>query len=181
MKVEYTLTPEDYAAVMHERIQNSPGKPRWPRYLSSVSVIMVVLSQGAFLVVQGVPWPVVTGICLLLAVLLFAVYRFLGPAIFKVSMAGMFRRARTPGMNISLEARPEGLAVTTGATASLTAWEGVDRIVVSDTHAFFYVNNFAAHILPRRAFADEGGFDEFVESARSYQEAAKVSSEAKQL
>jgi hypothetical protein len=126
MKVEYTLTPDDYAAVMHERVHNSPGKPRWPRYLSMASVMMVVLGQGAFLVGRGVPWPVVTGICLPLAVLLFVVvYRFLGPAIFKLSMAGTFRQAGVRGMDISLEVRPEGLAVTTGATTSLTAWRAL--------------------------------------------------------
>jgi hypothetical protein len=82
---------------------------------------------------------------------------------------------------MSLEVRPEGLAVTTETTASLTIWEGIDRIVVSDAHAFFYHKNVATHILPRRVFADERDFEEFVESARSYLEAAKLRSEAKRL
>jgi hypothetical protein len=37
------------------------------------------------------------------------------------------------------------------------------------------------YILPRRVFADERDFQEFVASARSYQEAAKLSSAARQL
>jgi hypothetical protein len=48
-------------------------------------------------------------------------------------------------------------------TASLTTWEGIDRIVVTGTHAFFYLNWIAALILPRRAFADDREFEEFAQ------------------
>src|SRR5262249_36026251 len=125
--------------------------------------------------------PVVAGVSLLLVVLFFVLVRFLRPLIVKLLLAGAFRRARIPATSIGLEVRPEGLAGTTENTASLTLWEGIDRIVVSDTHAFFYLNNVSAHILPRRVFAGERDFEELVESARSYQEAAKLSCEAKQL
>ena len=184
VKVEYSLTPEDYAAAMHECVQNSPGKPRWAQYGSMAAIfpaLLSLLSLGAMLVARGFPWPVAAGVPLLgllLGVLCFVV---LPQLLFKRQMAGIFRRARLPAMSMSLEVRSEGLAVTTGTTASLTIWEGIDRIVVSDTHAFFYRNNMATHILPRRVFAEERDFEEFVESARGYLEAARLSSEAKQL
>jgi hypothetical protein len=100
---------------------------------------------------------------------------------FKRVIARAIRGARLPGRSMSLEVRLEGLAVTTATTASLTTWERIDRIVVRDTHAFFYRNDVATHILPRRVFAGERDFEEFVESARSYREAARRSSEAEQL
>jgi hypothetical protein len=184
VKVEYTLTPEDYAAAMHERVQNSLGKPRWAQYGSVAAIfpaLLNLLGLGAMLVAQGVPWPVAAGVTLLgllLGVLCFVVFP---QWIFKRRMAGTFRRARIPATSMSLEVRPEGLAVTTPTTASLTIWEGIDRIVVSDAYAFFYRNHVASHILPRRVFADERDFEEFVESARSYLEAARLSSEARQL
>src|SRR5262245_55440460 len=159
VKVEYTLTPEDYAAAVHEHVQNSLGQSRWGQYGSLAALFLVFLSQGAMLVAQGIPWPLVAGV-LLLGVLFFVL---LPPLIFKRQTAAIFRRARLPVTGMSLEVRPEGLAVTTGTTASLTSWEGIDRIVVSDTHAFFSRNNVATHILPRRAFADERDFEEFVE------------------
>ena len=177
MKVEYTLTPEDYTAAMPECVQNPLRKPRWTRYGSMASLFLVFLSQGAMLVALRLPWPVVAGV-LLLGVLFFVL---LPPLIFKRQMAGVFRRARLPVTSLSLEVRPEGLAVTTETTASLTIWEGIDRIAVGDAHAFFFRNNVATHILPRRVFADEGDFEEFVGSARSYLEAAKRRSEARQL
>jgi hypothetical protein len=181
VKVEYTLTPEDYAAAMRERLQKSPGVPRWAPYGSMAAGFLSLLSLGAMLVAQGFPWPVVAGL-LLGALLLGVVFLVILPLLmFKRLTAGILRRARIPATSMSLEVRPEGLAVTTPTTASLTVWEGIDRLVVSDTHAFFYRNDVATHILPRRVFADERDFDEFVASARGYLEAAKRSWEAKQL
>src|SRR5262245_9222724 len=143
--------------------------------------LLSLLSLGAVLVAQGFPWPVVAG-SLLFAVLLGVLCFVLLPSlIFKRQTAALFRRARLPVTSMSLEVRPEGLAFTTGTTASLTIWEGIDRIAVTDAHAFFYRNNAGTHILPRRVFADERDFEEFVESARGYLEAARLSSEAKQL
>ena len=177
MKVEYTLTPEDYAAAAHEHLQNLYGKSRGARYRGMAALFLVFLSQGAVLVAQGFPWPFVAGV-LLLGVLCFVL---LPLWIFKSRMAGAFRRARLPVSSMSLEVRPEGLAVTTETTASLTIWEGLDRIAVGDAHAFFFRNNVATHILPRRVFADERDFEEFVGTARSCLEAAIRRSEARQL
>jgi hypothetical protein len=114
--------------------------------------------------------------------LLGVLFVLLAMLISKRQMAGILRRARLiPVRSMSLEVRPEGLALTTGTTASLTIWEDIDRIAVGDTHAFFYLNNVAALILPRRVFADGRDFEEFVKSARSYLEAAKLRSGARQL
>ena len=179
VKVEYTLTPEDYAAAVHERVQNSPGKPRWAQYGSMAAIfpaLLSLLSLGAMLVARGFPWPVAAGVPLLGLLLGVLCFFVLPPLIFKRQMARIFRRARLPGTSMSLEVRPEGLAVTTGTTASLTIWESIDRIAVSDAHAFFYLNNVATHILPRRVFADERDFELFVKSARSRLEAAKLRS-----
>jgi hypothetical protein len=169
VKVEYTLTPEDYAAAAHEHVQNLYGKSRGARYRGMATLFLVFLSQGAVLVAQGFPWPVVAGV-LLLGLLCFVLLPRL-----------ILRRARLPVSRMSLEVRPEGLAMTTETTASLTIWESIDRIAVGDAHAFFFRNNVATHILPRRVFADERDFEEFVGTARSYLEAAIRRSEARQL
>src|SRR5262249_61123659 len=65
VKIEYTLTPEDFAATVHERVQNSPGKPRWAQYGSLAAIfpaLLSLLSLGAMLVAQGFPWPVAAGV-----------------------------------------------------------------------------------------------------------------------
>ena len=98
-------------------------------------------------------------------------------------MACLFRQAKmTPTPSLRVKVLPEGLTATSATMAALTAWEGIDRIVVTDQHAFFYLNEVAVYcILPRRAFADESEFETFVASARTYHDAAKLRSTAKPL
>jgi hypothetical protein len=98
----------------------------------------------------GVPWLLVAGWSLFLVVELLLLPLFPYPQ--------------------RMEVRPEGVEVMTETTASLTTWEGIDRIVVTDTHTFL-----GAHILPRRAFEDDRAFEAFVDSARGSHEAAKLS------
>jgi hypothetical protein len=174
IEVEYALTPEDFAAWM-SNYETRPGRPRWLLNLVVAVAFVGALAEVVNAAVQGVPWPIVAGLVLLIAAI------FVG-FLFRQRLTALFlRRADIPTKSQCLAVRPEGLTVTTETTASLTAWEGVDRIVVTDTHAFFYLNKVAAHILPRRAFADESGFEKFVETVRTYREAAKLRSAANEL
>jgi hypothetical protein len=176
VKVEYTLTPEDYVAAAQEHMQNS-YRERRRAWRDIATLVVAFVSQGAILVALRLPWQLVAGI-LLLGLVCFVL---LPPLLLKRVMAKGIRRFIPPVTSMSLEVRPDGLAVKTETTATLTIWEGIDRIAVSGTHAFFYRNDVATYILPRRAFADERDFDEFVESARSYLETAKRRSGAEQL
>ncbi len=174
MKVEYTLTPEDYAAATFER-----SNVTWrSRLVQSVIIGALFLLLVATLADEGVPWPFVVLLFLPVAVSVF--FPFLNRLTSKWVMASLLRRGGGSATPMTLEVRPEGLAVTTENTVSLTLWEGIDRIALSDTHVVFYGNKGVVQILPRRAFADERDFREFVESARSYPEAAKLKSEASQ-
>jgi hypothetical protein len=180
MKVEYTLTPEDYAASIRNGLRNRPASSRWLHYLLMGAVFLILLSQLAGFVARGAQVQVMAVAPLLLAALLFVFLPLVQRLVARRLMADAFRRGRIPVTSLTLEVRPEGLAVTTETTASLTIWEGIDRIEVSDTHAFFYLKKAGAQILPRRAFADERDFQEFVESARRYHEAAKPSCDVQQ-
>ena len=134
---------------------------------------MILLAQWLS-TARGVPWPITAGFAV--GNIIFVVF-----FLFRHRLTEHFlRRAGVRPETMSLEVRPEGLAVTTATRSSLTTWEGIDRIVVTKTHAFFYLNKVAALILPRRAFADEQEFEKFVETARGYYDAAKVSSESQQ-
>ena len=42
-------------------------------------------------------------------------------------------------------------------------WSSVERIVVTDRHAFIYTSTIEAFILPKRAFEDETHCQEFIE------------------
>jgi hypothetical protein len=51
-------------------------------------------------------------------------------------------------------------------------WNAVDRIDVTDQHLFVFTAKNVAHVVPRRVFASEQAFEEFVETARRYFSAA---------
>jgi hypothetical protein len=174
LKVEFTLTPDDYIALMRVQVQNPAGKSRWIPYLVVGFFLLAMLLKGAALVGNGVSWLVVVGATLFLEALMFIVSRFLKTLIQKMIVSVFRRGDRLLPTCLSLEARPEGLSIVSKNTASLITWEGINRIVVTSTHVFFY--SAAVYILPRRAFEDEREFEEFVESARIYHEAGKLMS-----
>jgi hypothetical protein len=57
-------------------------------------------------------------------------------------------------------------------------WTAIQRIEVTDQHAFFFTGPQTAYVLPRRAFSDAESFHQFLGKARSFFEAAKVPTES---
>jgi hypothetical protein len=72
----------------------------------------------------------------------------------------------------SLTITEEGLTQASESGSGITLWHAVERIVVHGEHAFIYLSKTAGVVLPKRAFADEKAFGEFVEQARRYQQQA---------
>jgi hypothetical protein len=67
---------------------------------------------------------------------------------------------------------PAGIEEVSEQGSSATPWPVVERIVVTDKHAFIYINALAAVIIPRRAFADPAQFAAFVRTAQEDHRAA---------
>src|SRR5262249_55569887 len=67
-----------------------------------------------------------------------------------------------------LKLTPEGLLHSTAVSTTRVVWDGIERIGMTDHHAFFYLTPVSSLILPRRAFASEEEFERFVEMARIY-------------
>jgi hypothetical protein len=55
---------------------------------------------------------------------------------------------------------------------SSTTWRAVEKVAATDEHAYIYTNALAAIIVPRRTFAAQSEFEEFVRAARGYHEKA---------
>jgi hypothetical protein len=68
---------------------------------------------------------------------------------------------------------PEGLSLSGPSGASITRWHAVVWVVEHGEHAFFYLTEREALILPKRAFADARQFEEFVDTARHYHAEAR--------
>lgn len=59
----------------------------------------------------------------------------------------------------------EGITESGEHGQTSTAWRAVERVSVTDEHAYIYTNALAAVIVPRRAFAGPSQFEEFVRLA----------------
>jgi len=65
------------------------------------------------------------------------------------------------------------LIETTAVAESRRAWTGMDRVEQDDGYVFIYTGPHAAHIVPKRAFADAAGATRFYETAKQLLEAAR--------
>lgn len=64
----------------------------------------------------------------------------------------------------SLTIESGGLRETRPAGESLRRWSAVEKVLVTDTHAFVYTSAVEAFVLPRRAFESSDGFQQFVDA-----------------
>jgi hypothetical protein len=71
------------------------------------------------------------------------------------------------------------LVLETDFSTSVTPWSGVEKIVTTESHAFFYCNPQGAHVLPMQAFGSEAEFTAFVEAARAFKDAGRRPGAAK--
>lgn len=68
---------------------------------------------------------------------------------------------------------PEGLAYRDESGSTTLAWAAIQRIVSVEDYVFFYTTTYYALLVPRRPFANDQAFQDFVATARRYYEAAQ--------
>ena len=63
---------------------------------------------------------------------------------------------------------------TSDVGESRTLWVGVDRVEQSDEHILIYTTPHAAHVIPKRAFANSKAAEHFWESANLFKQAGSA-------
>jgi YcxB-like protein len=88
---------------------------------------------------------------------------------------GAFKRGDRHGVfgEHTVTLTPEALHERTKVNDSKAAWAGIYRIDDSRDHIFIFTQPNAAHVIPRRAFPTPSDADQFVQTARSYFDAAR--------
>jgi hypothetical protein len=179
MEIEYNLTPEDVIAFQQYTAEHRPGRQR-----PSMGSLWLLLALLALFTVLAVTPGGLQGAQLIyfftdLAILLLTLaFIMLQPRITKMVIARSVRQVLRHGNNARvLESQrvaisPEGLTSTSSLSSGLVNWAALEKIVVTDDHAFFFTTTHSAQIVPKRAFPDGRTFHEFVETARSYHQAA---------
>jgi hypothetical protein len=176
LKVEYTLTLEDAIAFLqyHSRhARQGKGQPRhlgwlWLVLLGLVSFLIVTVTlagEAPALTLRA--W----GPVLLFVVYAFF-YRFGNKLLERQRVRGLRRNPRFFDKR-TLALSPEALTASDQSAANTVRWHAVERIIEQPDHAFFYISQVEAFILPKRAFADERQFEEFVDTARRYHAEAR--------
>lgn len=70
-----------------------------------------------------------------------------------------------------LEIDDSGLVERTEVNETRHAWQGVERIVETDTHALIYISSMMAHVIPKRSVT-VGDADAFIACAKQLWSAA---------
>ncbi len=171
-EIEFSLTPEDFVALGE---YHGSQQPRWKIFLYLGLIILMI----AAVVIRVMEFAKEFGEVIALIALVVA---FSGALTWYLNRhrlaAGAVRKELSKGKNSKLlEPRklaisPDGISDYSADSAGITIWSGIEKIAVSKNHAFFYVNTAAAIILPKRAFASDLEFMDFVETAQQYWNAA---------
>ena len=144
----------------------------------STHVMFTVLAVG-YLIYFGLkrPQPDLTSWLILAAVSMLGAFA----AIVVMTLIGivMMLIVTKPGGGVlgrhDFELTPEGLHESTSVNVQLSRWSGIHSVQRVGTSLLVRVTPHLAHVLPRRAFASEADFNEFVAKAASYFKAARSS------
>jgi hypothetical protein len=183
LEVVYKLIPKDgIAAARQTPIPTSliTGGPIATLFIVVPLVLLVVaiinnlprIPQNAFGIIM-----IIWGIFLLLGLLGFIILLLFPLNPFLLSFLKR-RISDQPEYNDSthrLRLTPDHLIQAVDSLITATPWAVVEKIVIAVDYAFFHTSRFVVLVLPKRAFAQESEFTEFVEMANKYHRAVHQS------
>jgi hypothetical protein len=177
-KVEHTLTLEDCAAFFRYHLDH-PLQPRDDPYrhswlfmilfgLLTLLSVAACFSGGVHISLSA--W--VPGLFLLFF-LLYTFLFFFGKRFRLWSLLRSIRHNRQFFDPRTLEISEEAITTTLPSGTFGYRWHTLERIIEQPDHAFFYISRGEAIILPKRVFAHERDFEEFVDAARRHRAEAR--------
>jgi hypothetical protein len=184
MQVEYDLVQDDYVALnIHLNTHRSTGRrlaiARWILMVLQIVLLGVVfypqLASGGIGLVMGL-LPIV-GVAGLWIVVVPYVYRRWITSQVQAAITSQ----KTGLGHHSLTLTSQGIADRTQQGESTTSWYEVEELVTTHDHAFFYTSVTTAHVVPRRAFANDDAYDAFVEQATELRESIQRHRSASEL
>ncbi len=183
LTAEYELTKDDWIAFNFYRHFHSPiARRQYLRsWFSSVIAVLIICLGISLLASLNSPTPGSTFVALLplYSGVLFCLVWFPWSNRRKVRkiVAGMLGEGRNRTLlgKQRVAISPEGITKSSDFDRTTVAWSGIEQVIKDKDHAYVYTSTLTAIIVPRRAFADDVGFDEFVSKATQYHEEADAS------
>jgi hypothetical protein len=181
MEIEFVLLPEDILA-LHEYLWDHPeqfGRKRaGSLWIFLVAFGLLTAISIAVLATSG-EWNAMTIFAPTVFVLLLCL-QFFGRRLLRRQVRRNLERKADANTKALLGWRritlaPEGIRTASESSNTTAFWPSIEKIVIGGEQAFIFNSARAAHVIPRRAFADEAAFREFVAAARRYRDAAQDS------
>jgi hypothetical protein len=172
MEARFEIQLEDLKAFRKYAAKN-PSRAQWPgcMILFAICFAHFVVFPGAVLLYFGTNAEVWLAFAL---ILLGQTAIWVG---FYVTL--LYRAFNKPlrqghDKNNTLTICTDWLRVANPLSESTHRWTDIDKIAVTENHAFFFIDADRAFVVPRRAFADAGKWFDFLHTARRFFEGAKA-------
>ena len=172
MDIEYEISVDDILALNLYHHQQSPSARRTRmllQYGPPVILVIIFLIQASLTggsPVSALPWLFFAGIWVIFVP--FSLRRSMRKKVAKLILESQDNRV-TGKHKLSLT--PDAVTDKTGSGKTKTKWRDVRKLVATNQYLYIYISDTLAHIVPRRAFASEAEFREFVDSAMRYYKA----------
>jgi len=173
MIIEYDLTKHDLIVFNLYHVRHSPTIRR--QYLISLFVPAVIGLLVCiviwYLAVQTSGTPLKTLLALLPLFTFVPLYVVLFPWAYRRNLRknidGMVREGKSRGLftRHRLTLSEETVGEVSEYSETSTAWQAVERVVMTEEYGYIYINALAAIIVPRRAFPGTSEFEAFVQTA----------------
>lgn len=181
MILRYNLTVEDMVALNRYHYAHSPTIRKTKlKYIILVSVLFIAAS---FLLPPkpGLTRPMIVAGAVILAALFSMIFIYRYSASLERNVRRLFKEGTNKGIicEHEIEIDEHGLVEKTEFKETRQSWQGVERIVETQSHVFIYMSSMAAYVIPKESVA-AGDPYQFVESAKQFWLAANPEKRAEQ-
>lgn len=180
MGVEYEIKADDVLAFHLYFYERSPQPGQARKLLQRMLLfafalaILVIIAVLAIFGTEFLPLLATLGILAVLTLLYYLFSPLLLRKSIRVAVAKQYGQGRNKltGKH-KLTITPDAVTDVTDAGESMTRWTAVEWIASTDQYLFMTVRGSGPHIVPRRAFADEQVFTQFVDTTKAYHQSAE--------
>jgi hypothetical protein len=176
LDVEFQISRDDHLAFLLSHFDEHRGmQMRFFRYraIQAVGWVLCALLLGFYL-----GWHDVEMVTLAAAIVAGIGWMAYSPLQYKRSLTKLVDKILQDPKNATklgwrrISLSPECISKATDSGASTRAWQGIQDVVATPDYLFIYESADDAYIIPRSAFADEGSWKQFVDTAMGYYENA---------
>ena len=166
MILDFELNKKDYIDFNLYHLDNSPTI-RKSLLAARVLLSVIILIVGLSVVKRGN----VIGYIYFVVIWLLMIISF--PKGYRSRVKRRIEKMLNEGNNAyflgpwSIKLLEDGIVTVNTFSESKTKWEGIEKIVEGKEHIFIHVGTVSAFIIPKRAFLDNKGLEEFLTTLRS--------------